>query len=116
MKMICRKKQTDFEFTLNLINGKWKMRIIYELACEGTVRYGAIKKNIDGITHKMLSAQLKELERDDVLTRKEYSQIPPKVEYSLTEKGKSLVALLDSMCSWGKKYRKEESDKKEKGA
>ena len=104
MKIICKKKQAAFEITLKFINGKWKMRIIYELACEGILRYGLIKKNIVGITHKMLSAQLKELERDGVVLRKEYSQIPPKVEYSLTEKGRSLISLLDSMCSWGKKY------------
>lgn len=90
-----------FEYTLSIIAGKWKMKIIYLLiGCE-IARYGEIKRSIAGITHKMLSAQLKELERDGIIHRKEYPQIPPKVEYSLTTKGKSLKQLITDICQWG---------------
>jgi len=67
------------------------------LACMGTVRYGGFKKSIDGITHKMLSSQLKELENQKIICRNEYPQVPPKVEYSLSEKGKSLIPLVIAM-------------------
>lgn len=92
-----------FEYTLSMISGKWKLKIIYLLSCMGTARYGILKKSINGITHKMLSSQLKELENDNILLRKEYPQIPPKVEYSLTEKGESLMPVVEFMCDWGRK-------------
>ncbi len=91
-----------FEYTLSIISGKWKLKIIYLLACMKVVRYNALKRNIDGITHKMLSMQLKELERDGIIIREEFPQIPPKVEYSLSPKGLSLIPLIQSMCEWGK--------------
>jgi DNA-binding HxlR family transcriptional regulator len=93
-----------FEYTLSVVDGKWKLKIIYLLTCMGTVRYGALKKNIAGITHKMLSSQLKELESENIVLRNEYPQVPPKVEYSLTEKGESLRSLITFMCDWGKKH------------
>lgn len=96
-----------FEYTLSVISGKWKLKIIYLLACVGTMRYGALKKNINGITHKMLSSQLKELENENIILRKEYPQIPPKVEYSLTQKGQSLMPIVEYMCDWGKKNKAE---------
>src|SRR5471030_3382513 len=90
-----------FEYTLSLIGGKWKMVIMFWLSKGGTMRYGELKKSVKGITHKMLSSQLKELEINDVIIRKEYRQIPPKVEYSLSENGLSLMPILEEMCSWG---------------
>lgn len=104
MESICRSKQAPFEYTLAVMGGKWKMRIIYELGCEGTLRYGELKRNISYITHKMLSMQLKELEKDGLIIRKEYPQIPPKVEYSLSGKGMSLFPIIDEMCKWGKEH------------
>ncbi len=104
-KSICLVTSKEpFEYTLSIISGKWKLKIIYVLACMGTVRYGVLKKNIDGITHKMLSSQLKELEKEKIILRNEYPQVPPKVEYLLTEKGKSLTPLVLSMCEWGKEH------------
>lgn len=91
-----------FEYTISIVSGKWKLKIIYMLACKGKVRYGGLKKNIEGITHKMLSAQLKELELEEIILRKEFPQLPPKVEYSLTEKGESLIPLVLDMCEWGR--------------
>lgn len=80
------------------------MIIMFRLSHRGTMRYGEVKKEINGITHKMLSSQLKELERDELIIRKEYHQIPPKVEYSLSEKGLSLMPVLNAMCEWGKPH------------
>ncbi|EXG84559.1 transcriptional regulator, HxlR family [Clostridium sp. ASBs410] len=103
MDTLCRSKQAPFEYTLSIIGGKWKMRIIYELGCEPILRYGELKRNIPYITYKMLSTQLKELQNDGLITRKEYPQIPPKVEYSLSEKGLSLLPIINEMCKWGRK-------------
>ena len=80
---------TGFSYTLSLINGKYKMTILYTLMEFGVVRFNEMKKYIGGISYKTLSATLKELEADGLIHRKEYPQIPPKVEYSLTERGKS---------------------------
>jgi len=104
-KMCYISNKEPFEYTLSVVSGKWKLKIIYLLACMGTIRYGILKKNIDGITHKMLSSQLKELENKSIIVRKEYLQIPPKVEYSLTEKGQSLMPIVNAMCDWGKKNK-----------
>ncbi|MGG4111108.1 winged helix-turn-helix transcriptional regulator [Bacillus subtilis] len=101
MNNLCRSKQAPFEYTLSLIGGKWKMRILYELGCEKTMRYGELKRAMPSITHKMLSAQLKELQTDGLIHRSEVSQTPLKVEYSLSDRGRSLYPLIDEMCKWG---------------
>ena len=97
---------TGFSYTLSLINGKYKMTILYTLMEFGVVRFNEMKKYIGGISYKTLSATLKELEADGLIHRKEYPQIPPKVEYSLTERGKSLIPILDGMCEWGDQNRR----------
>ena len=94
-------EKTGFSYTLSLINGKYKMVILYCLMEFGVVRYSEIKKYIRTISHKTLSLMLKELEADGLVHREEYPQIPPKVEYSLTARGQSLIPILDSMCEWG---------------
>ena len=96
---------TGFSYTLSLINGKYKMTILYTLMEFGVVRFNEIKKYIGEISYKTLSSNLKELERDQLIHREEYPQIPPKVEYRLTERGKSLMPILDGMCEWGSKNR-----------
>lgn len=96
---------TGFSYTLSLINGKYKMIILYTLMEFGVVRFNEIKKYIGDISYKTLSSNLKELEKDQLVHREEYPQIPPKVEYSLTERGKSLMPILDGMCEWGDKNR-----------
>lgn len=96
---------TGFSYTLSLINGKYKMTILYTLMEFGVVRFNEMKKYIGEISYKTLSANLKELEADQLVNRKEYPQIPPKVEYSLTERGQSLIPILDGMCEWGDKHR-----------
>ena len=96
---------TGFSYTLSLINGKYKMTILYTLMEFGVVRFNEMKKYIGGISYKTLSSTLKELEMDQLIHREEYPQIPTKVEYSLTERGKSLIPILDGMCDWGDKHR-----------
>ena len=81
------------------------MTVLYTLAEFGIVRFNEMKKYISGISYKTLRSTLKELEADQLVHRKEYPQIPPKVEYSLTECGKSLIPILDGMCEWGDKNR-----------
>lgn len=88
-------------YTLSVVGGKWKWLILYKLFENGVQRYGELKRNIPLITHKMLSQQLKELELEKLIYRNEYHQIPPKVEYSLTEKGKTLIPILQLMSEWG---------------
>lgn len=93
------------EATLDVIGGKWKAVILFHLL-ERTIRFGEFKRMLPKITPQMLTAQLRELERDGVIHRKVYKQVPPKVEYSLTPFGQSLRAILHQMCVWGEEYEK----------
>jgi len=100
-----------FEYTLSILGGKWKMIIMFWLSKRTVMRYGELQKSIIGITHKMLSTQLKELAGDTIIVRKEYHQVPPKVEYFLSEKGLSLMPILEEMCSWGNLHFKDKPSK-----
>ena len=93
-----------FAYAMSLIDGKWKMHILFWLWKKEVLRYGKLKRSLGTITHKMLSSQLKELERDNLIIRKEYPQSPPKVEYSLSERGLTLMPVLQSVCDWGHKH------------
>lgn len=99
-------RDTPFGYTLSVISGKWKMVILYLLFEGDVIRFNELRRQIGRITYKMLSDQLKELEADGLIIRKEYPQVPPKVEYSLSEKGKSLIPILEAMCDWGVVYKK----------
>lgn len=109
MSMDCIKdadlEKTGFNYTMSLIQGKYKMFILYALMGFEVVRFNELKKYIKNISYKTLSLNLKELEADGLVHREEYPQIPPKVEYSLTERGRSLIPILDSMCEWGEQNR-----------
>jgi DNA-binding HxlR family transcriptional regulator len=94
-------KDTPFGYTLSLIGGKWKMIIMYCIAEKPGIRYNALQRCIGAITYRTLSLQLKELEQDGIVIRKEYPQVPPKVEYYLSKRGQSLIPILDVMCLWG---------------
>ena len=94
---------TGFSYTLSLIQGKYKMTILYTLMTFGVVRFNEMKKYIGAISYKTLSTTLKELEADRLVHREEYPQIPPKVEYSLTERGKSLIPILGSVKEFSQK-------------
>ncbi|MDE6789417.1 MAG: helix-turn-helix transcriptional regulator [Ruminococcus sp.] len=98
---------TGFSYTLSLINGKYKMTILYlyTLMNFGIVRFNNMKKYIGNISYKTFRHNLKELKSDGLIHQKEYSQILPKVEYNHTERGKSLIPILDQMCTWGEENR-----------
>lgn len=98
-------EDTGFSYTLSLISGKHKMVILYCLMEFETVRFNELKRYIKNISDKTLSSNLKELEADHLIIRREYPQIPPKVEYSLSGRGKSLIEVLDLLCIWGEKNR-----------
>ena len=100
-----RLADTGFSYTLSLIQSKYKMTILYTLMTFGVVRFNEMKRYIGSISYKTLSAALKELEADRLVHREEYPQIPPRVEYSLTPRGRSLIPILDQMCDWGDKSR-----------
>lgn len=95
-----------FELTLELVGGKWKGLILWKLNEKGTLRYGELGREIKDITQKMLTTQLKELEESGLVIRTVYNQIPPKVEYSLSEYGKELSDIFIAMKEWGVKYAK----------
>lgn len=99
-------ERTGFAYTLSLINGKYKMPILYCLSKHKVIRYNELKRYLGKVTFKTLTDSLKGLEVDGLVNRKEYPQVPPKVEYSLTEKGKSLIPMLTALCTWGEEHRK----------
>ena len=92
------------ETTLMLIGDKWKVLILRELMC-GTKRFGALKKSIGTVSQKVLTAQLRDMEDKGLLTRKVYAEVPPRVEYTLTDTGYSLKPILDAMVAWGTDYQ-----------
>lgn len=98
-------EDTGFSYALSLISGKHKMVILYCLMEFEPVRFNELKRYLKNISDKTLSSNLKELERDRLIERKEYPQIPPKVEYSLSDRGKSLMTVLDQLCVWGEQNR-----------
>ena len=98
-------EDTGFSYTLSLISGKHKMVILYCLMEFEVVRFNELKRYLKNISDKTLSSNLKELEADKLVLRREYPQIPPKVEYSLSERGKSLMTVLDKLCIWGEENR-----------
>lgn len=94
------------EYGLNIFSGKWKSRIMYLLAVHGNVRYSTLRKEIDNISDAVLASTLKEMVADGIIVREQYNEIPPRVEYSLTEKGLSVKPILLSLCQWAAEYVK----------
>lgn len=92
------------ETTLTLINDKWKVLIIRDLR-GGTKRFGELKKSLSGISQKVLTSNLRDMEENGLLTRKTYPEVPPRVEYTLTELGRSMFPILDEMEKWGRKFK-----------
>lgn len=101
---------TGYCYTLSLISGKYKTVILYCLMEYEPVRFNQMQRYIGNVADKTLSQNLKELEADGLIKRKMYPQVPPKVEYTLTERGFSLVKVLDKLCDWGTEHK---NDKKE---
>ena len=92
------------ETTLTLISDKWKVLILRDLM-NGTMRFGELKKSIGHVTQKVLTSQLRQMEESGLLTRKVYAEVPPRVEYTLTDLGYSLKPILDAMWTWGENYK-----------
>lgn len=114
-------KECKVSQALEALMGKWKHKILFQLVTNETMRFNELKRNIPGITQKMLTSQLRELEQHDIIARRVYAQIPPKVEYSLSDHGKSLLPILDKMNEWGEAHaahlealNEEENDRQEK--
>lgn len=98
-------EDTGFSYTLSLISGKHKMVILYCLMEFEVVRFNELRRYLKNVSDKTLSNNLKELEADRLIIRKEYPQIPPKVEYRLSDRGRSLMVVLDQLCVWGENNR-----------
>jgi DNA-binding HxlR family transcriptional regulator len=101
------------ELALEIIGGKWKMPILWRLQ-EKAWRYGELKRSLGKITHKMLTEQLRELERDGLIHREVYQVVPPKVEYSLTPKGETAIPIIENLREWGMAFRDQKLEVKRK--
>lgn len=93
----------EFEVAFEVIGGKWKPLILWFLSKSGTLRFSQIQHSIPDITHKILTKQLRELEENHLIVRKIYPEVPPKVEYSITNSGKEVIPILGMMCDWAYK-------------
>ncbi|MDL2225503.1 helix-turn-helix transcriptional regulator [Eubacteriales bacterium OttesenSCG-928-M02] len=100
------------EYGLDIFGGKWKSRILCVLSTREVMRYSEVRKELRNITDAVLAAMLKEMIGDGLITRKQYEQIPPKVEYGLTEKGKSVLPILQSICHWSRRETADVLDRK----
>ncbi|MCA0984426.1 helix-turn-helix transcriptional regulator [Halobacillus yeomjeoni] len=98
------KLKCSIEYTLNKIGGKWKTVILWHLGVDGTLRYNELRRLLPGVSHKVLTQQLKELEEDGFINRVQYNTIPPKVEYSMTDLGNTLMPILEQMHIWGTEH------------
>lgn len=98
------------EYGLNIFGGKWKSRIICVLAEKQVLRYSVIRKEMSNITDAVLAATLKELIADGIVIRQQFDEIPPRVEYCLSDKGKSVIPILQSICRWSGAYHKEDNE------
>jgi len=103
-KVSCSNYRCEIEITLEVISGKWKSLIMWHLGQEDVIRFNEFRRRIPDISQKMLTQQLRNLEEAGLVDRKIYQQVPPMVEYSLTDMGKELIPILDAMDVWGKKY------------
>lgn len=107
IKKIRSLTDTPFGYTLSMIGGKWRLVILYWLVEYEAIRFNELQRKIGTITYKTLSSQLKEMEADGLVIRTEYPQIPPRVEYSLSDKGRSLYPIMEAMCQWGRQYKEQ---------
>ena len=98
--MLPKETNCPAEYTLRMIGGRWKIPLIFHLL-SGAKRFSELARTLGGVTQKMLTQQLREMERDGLVERKVFAEVPPRVEYSLTPLGESLKPVVDSMCRWG---------------
>ncbi|WP_137790246.1 helix-turn-helix domain-containing protein [Bacillus sp. E(2018)] len=100
-----RKEDCPLTFALTLIGSKWRLPIIWALWKNKRIRYNELKRQVDGITNMVLSQSLKEMEKQGLVVRTQFMEIPPRVEYSLTEAGEALIPTLKSLAEWGKEMQ-----------
>lgn len=103
-KISCDNYSCEIEVALEIISGKWTALILWTLGTQGTKRFGELKRELSGVTQKMLTQQLRTLEKYDIVERTIYHEVPPIVEYSLTEIGQKLIPIFKELDIWGKKY------------
>ena len=104
-KIIFDENSCPVTATMKVLGGKWKSILINAIYLTAPARFGELKRSVKGITQSMLTQQLRELEKDGLISRKIYAEIPPRVEYTLTEFGLTLSPIMQSMAKWGKEYR-----------
>lgn len=109
MKKFKIRSASPVDYTMRTIGGKWKPIVLY-LISKGINRFGLMHRGVAGISKQMLTKQLRELEKDGLVTRKVYAEIPPRVEYFITEKGFSVFPIIDSMYAWGEEHMKFDAD------
>jgi Predicted transcriptional regulators len=97
-------------YMLSIVEGKWKWAILWLISENGVLRYGRLKDCLYSIAHKTLSQQLKDLEKNALIHREQFNEVPPRVEYSLTERGKTLIPILELMAQWGRAHRGDGND------
>ncbi len=100
MKVAVRQHECPVETGMELLSGKWKPRLLWKFYKQGTLRFGELKRAMPEVTAKMLTQQLRELEQDGLIQRKVYAEVPPKVEYSLSDFGRTLGPILDQVATW----------------
>lgn len=105
-KISCSNYRCEIEITLEILTGKWKSLILWNLHLEKIIRYNEFRRLIPEITQKMLTQQLRDLEKYQIIERKVYNTVPPMVEYSLSKAGEELIPIMEKMDIWGKKYVK----------
>lgn len=103
-KVSCSNYRCEIEVSLEIISGKWNALIVWTLGTEGTKRFGELKRALPGVTQKMLTQQLKNLENNGIIVRTAYPEVPPVVEYSLTEMGQKLIPIFRELDHWGKEF------------
>ncbi|WP_272509059.1 winged helix-turn-helix transcriptional regulator [Clostridium ganghwense] len=103
-KISCSNYRCEIEVALEIISGKWNALILWTLGTEGTKRFGELKRSLSGVTQKMLTQQLRTLEKYGIVERTIYPEVPPVVEYSLTEMGNKLIPIFKELDKWGKEY------------
>lgn len=103
-KVSCNHYRCEIEVTLEILSGKWKSLILWNLSMHEVIRFNEFRKLIPEITQKMLTQQLKDLAKNELVKKTIYPQVPPMVEYCLTPRGKALIPILEAMDQWGKKF------------
>lgn len=105
-KTLTASEMCPMDLGINILSGKWKLKILWNIQRKNIIRFNELQKLLGSITTKTLTNQLRELEEQKIIKRNVYPEVPPKVEYSLTEVGESIIPVLKMLCEWGKEYQR----------